>query len=136
MRLGIVLFLLGLVTGFTLPLMENPRMGLSSHLEGVINGIFLVSLGLLWPHLRLGRIAKHITLGFAVYGSFANWLSTLLAGFWGAGEPMMPLAASGYTGTSMQEGLIVFGLISLSIAVLIVSVIVLWGLRGPGPAET
>jgi len=63
------------------------------------------------------------------YGTFANWGTTLLAALWGAGETMMPLAAAGYTGTSAQEMLIVFGLLSLSLAMLVVCPVVLWGLR-------
>jgi len=47
------LFLLGLLTGFAVPALKNPRLALSSHLEAVLNGMFLVLLGLLWPHLQL-----------------------------------------------------------------------------------
>lgn len=32
--LGILLFLFGLIIGVFIPLMANPRMGLSAHLEG------------------------------------------------------------------------------------------------------
>jgi len=53
LRYGIVLFLLGLATGRLVQLLPLPRMGLSSHLQGVMNGTFLVVLGLIWPHLRL-----------------------------------------------------------------------------------
>lgn len=52
-ELGLALFLLGLLTGLAIPAMKNPRMGLSSHLEAVLNGMFLVLLGLLWPHVEL-----------------------------------------------------------------------------------
>lgn len=38
---GLFLFLLGLLTGLVVPMFQNPRMGLSAHLEGVMNGIFL-----------------------------------------------------------------------------------------------
>ncbi|MEE4310248.1 MAG: hypothetical protein V2J62_00135 [candidate division KSB1 bacterium] len=43
---------------------------------------------------------------------------------------MMPITGRNFIGLQWQEGLIKFGLISLAIAMLIVSVIVLWGLRG------
>ena len=51
--LGLVLFLLGLLTGIGVPALKNPRMALSSHLEAVLNGMFLVLLGPLWPHIHL-----------------------------------------------------------------------------------
>lgn len=45
--IGLALFLIGLLTGLVIPALKNPRMALSSHLEGVLNGMFLVVLGLL-----------------------------------------------------------------------------------------
>ena len=39
---GMFLFLLGLLTGLAEQQFTNMRMGLAAHLEGVINGIFLV----------------------------------------------------------------------------------------------
>lgn len=45
-KLGLILFLMGLLTGLAVPVLKNSRMGLSSHLEGVLNGMFLALLGL------------------------------------------------------------------------------------------
>lgn len=52
---GFFLLLLGLLTGFTMPLLANPRMGLSSHLQGITNGLLLIALGLCWGRLTLSR---------------------------------------------------------------------------------
>lgn len=135
LQLGVALFLLGLLTGFGLPLMANPRMGLSSHLEGVMNGGVLVVLGLIWDRLRLGDRALSVTFWAAVYGTFANWATTLLAAIWGAGA-MMPLAAGNQRGTAVQEALVSFGLWSLSLSMLVVCGLLLVGLRGaPGPDD-
>ncbi len=49
---GMFLFLLGLITGFVEQKFSNPRMGLAAHLEGVMNGIFLVAPGAAWADLR------------------------------------------------------------------------------------
>ncbi len=135
LQLGVLLFLLGLVTGFAVPMFVNPRMGLSSHLEGVINGIFLIALGLIWPRLRLSAAALAVGFWLAVYGTFANWLATLLAAAWGAGSSM-PIAAAGHRGSPGQETLIDFFLWSLSFAMVAVSVLVLWGLRKGGAARS
>lgn len=131
LQIGIVLFLLGLLTGFAVPAAANPRMALSSHLEGVMNGLFLLALGAFWHRIRLGLRAQRVAFGLAAYGTFANWGTTLLAAMWGAGAKMMPLAAAGYTGTSAQEMVIAIGLLSLSFAMLFVCPMVLWGLRSP-----
>jgi len=130
LRLGMLLFLLGLATGLLVPALANPRMGLSSHLEGLMNGMLLMLLGLLWPRLRLSRRPAGAAFGFAVYGAYVNWATTLAAAFWGAGGAMMPMAAQGRTGTPVQELLINFGLISLTVAILGACGLVLWGLRG------
>ena len=127
LQLGTLLFLLGLLTGFAVPMLANPRMGLSSHLEGILNGMFLVLLGLVWPKLRLPRIWLNTTFWLALYGTFANWGATLLAAYWGAGASM-PLAAGGFQGSPHQEAIINFLLYSLSFAMVAVCVIVLWGL--------
>jgi (hydroxyamino)benzene mutase len=129
-RFGILLFFLGLVTGLLVPKLANPRMGLSSHLEGLMNGMFLVILGLIWQRLRLSRLLSGITFWMALYGAYVNWATTLIAAFLGAGATLMPMASLGQKGTPLQELFINFGLISLSIAILACCGLVLWGLRG------
>lgn len=128
-RLGLVLFLLGLVTGLVLPGFANPRMGLSSHLQGLTNGIFLMVMGLVWPRLeaRPGRLRLIALL--LVFGTYANWVTTLLAGLWGAGGAMMPLAAAGFEGTAWQEAVVAAGLISLSAAMIAGVVLAILALR-------
>ena len=130
MRYGVLLFFLGLLTGLIVQKLGNPRMGLSSHLEGVMNGIFLVVLGVVWPRLRLSRLASTITFWLAMYGTYISWATTLAAAAWGAGESMLPIAAAGHRGTALQEAIISLGLSSLVLAILVTCVIVLWGLRG------
>jgi hypothetical protein len=49
---GMCLFLLGLLTGFAEPHFSNMRMGLAAHLEGLMNGIFLIALGAVWIHVE------------------------------------------------------------------------------------
>ena len=61
---GMFLFLLGLITGLVEQRFTNTRMGLSAHLEGVMNGIFLVALGAIWNRVRLPR---HVVM--AAYGT-------------------------------------------------------------------
>jgi hydroxylaminobenzene mutase len=133
LQAGMVLFLLGLITGLFSGQLANPRMGLTSHLEGVMNGPFLIVLGLMWPRLRLG--ARALTAGFwmALYGTYVNWATTLYGAAAGAGEKMAPITGKGFTGTSFEEGVVAFGFISLTIAIIPLCLMVLWGLRG-GPS--
>jgi hydroxylaminobenzene mutase len=135
MRLGILLFLLGLATGLAVPALANPRMALSSHLEGLMNGLFLVVLGVIWPRLNLSARAAAASFWLALYGTYVNWATTLAAAMMGAGAILMPMAAQGRVGTPLQEGLVTFGLVSLSLAVLACCGLVLWGLRGSDPSS-
>lgn len=133
-RYGILLFLLGLLTGFAMPVFENSRMGLSSHLEGVMNGMFLVLLGLIWEKLSLSEMLLKITFFLALFGTFVNWLTTLFAAIVGAGSEMMPIAGENLSGNQFEELLIKIGLITLSVAMVAVSCIVLYGLKNNDPA--
>lgn len=129
-RSGILLFLLALITGFMIPLLQNPRMGLSSHLEGTMNGMLLVIIGLIWPKLILTDKLYRWCFTLALFGTFTNWLTTLLAAVWGAGGEMMPIAAGNLQGSVWQEIIIKFGLVSLSLCMIIVCGLLLWGLTG------
>jgi hydroxylaminobenzene mutase len=125
--LGALLFLLGLLTGFLVPAVRSPRLGLAAHLEGVMNGIFLMVVGAVWPHVRLSRGLSALCLSLLVYGTFANWLSTLLGSVFGAGS-MMPLAAGGMTAAPWQEMVVGFGLVTLAAAMVAGSALLVWGL--------
>lgn len=128
-KYGILLLLLGLITGFLIPILQNPRMGLSSHLEGTLNGMLLILFGLIFPKLKLsGKFLKWIFI-LALFGTFTNWFTTLLAAFWGAGSEMMPIAGVGMTGLLWQEIIIKFGLISLSLSMITVCLFLLWGIK-------
>jgi hydroxylaminobenzene mutase len=128
---GLALFLVGLLTGFLVPALKNPRMGLASHVEAHMNGLFLIVLGLLWPYVKLSQTWEAITVALLIYGTWINWFATLLSGIWGAGGRMMPLAAPDHVGSGAKEGFIKFLLISLSIADVIGVGLVLWGVLRP-----
>src|SRR3954468_3877895 len=76
LRHGVALFLLGLVTGRLVQSLALPRMGLASHLQGVMNGTFLVALGLVWPHLRLRGALLWAAYWLALAGTYLNWAVT------------------------------------------------------------
>lgn len=124
--LGVLLFLFGLIIGFFIPVLTNQRMGLSAHLEGVMNGMFLVILGLIWNKIAVNEKLLSTTFWLSIYGSFANFVAVTIAAITGAGK-MMPLAG-GKEGTPIVEGVISLLLISLSLAMVVVCIIVLVGL--------
>ncbi len=128
MRNGMFLFLLGLVTGLVQTEFANPRMGLSAHLEGVMNGMFLVALGAVWPEVKMSRGLRRGAYWSALLGTYGNWTVTTLAAIFGTGA-FSPLAAPGRTGLDWQEHLVTVGFIGVAISIITASVLVLFGLR-------
>jgi hydroxylaminobenzene mutase len=126
--LGIVLFLLGLIVGLVIPALANPRMALASHIEGVFNGMFLVLLGLIWHRVDLSDRWMKINFWLAIFGTFMNWFAMLVAAIFDAGK-MLNVAAKGKEGHPAVEAFITFALISLSVAMIWISISVLVGLR-------
>jgi hydroxylaminobenzene mutase len=125
---GIFLFLLGLLTAFVEEQFRNPRMGLAAHLEGVMNGTFLVALGAVWTEVRLSPRLKAAAYWAALYGTYVNWAVTTLAAIFGTAA-LSPITAAGYSGLPWQESLITFGFMTVGIVIVACSVLILWGLR-------
>jgi len=125
---GICLFLLGLLTGFAEQHFANVRMGLAAHLEGVINGTFLLALGAAWPHVRLSATPAATAFWMTLYGTYVNWFMTLLAAIFGTAA-LSPITGVGHSGLPWQESLVTAGFMSVGIAIVVASVMILFGLR-------
>lgn len=125
---GMFLFLLGLFTGFAELKFSNPRMGLAAHLEGVMNGTFLLALGAIWAEVRLSARLKAAAYWGALYGTYANWAVTTLAAVFGTGA-LSPITAAGRSAQAWQESLVTLGFTSVGIVIVSCAVLVLWGLR-------
>jgi (hydroxyamino)benzene mutase len=125
---GMCLFVLGLLTGFAEQHFANVRMGLAAHLEGVMNGIFLLVLGAIWPHVRLSRPTTAIAFWTMLYGTYVNWLITVVAALFGTAA-LSPITGNGHVGQPWQESPVTAGFMSVGIAIVAGAVLVLWGLR-------
>jgi (hydroxyamino)benzene mutase len=125
---GMFLFLLGLLTGFLELKFKNPRMGLAAHLEGVMNGIFLVALGAVWTEVRLSPRWKVAAYWGALYGTYANWALTTLAAILGT-VALSPVTGATHSAEPWEEGVVTFGFMSVGLVIVATSVLVLAGLR-------
>ncbi len=92
---GMFLFLLGLLTGFVELKFANRRMGLAAHLEGVMNGTFLIALGAAWTEVHLSTRLEATAYWGALYGTYANWGVTTLAAILGTGAERATAASPG-----------------------------------------
>ena len=126
--LGLCLLLLGLITGLLVPALANPRMAVSSHIEGVLNGMLLIIFGLIWPRMALSQRWFSISFWLAIFGTFMNWLGILVAAIFDAGA-MLNVLADGKEGPPAAEGFVTFSLLALSVAMIMVSVTILIGLH-------
>lgn len=125
---GVFLFLLGLLTGLVGEHFANVRMGLSAHLEGVMNGILLIAVGGIWQEVRLPVTSIKAAFWLLLYGAYSNWLVTTLAALFGTGS-MTPIAAAGRSAAPWQEALVSVGFVSVALAIIAASVLLLIGLR-------
>ncbi|MGA8101948.1 MAG: hypothetical protein WB869_07340 [Candidatus Acidiferrales bacterium] len=125
---GMFLFLIGLLTGFAEQHFANMRMGLAAHLEGVMNGTFLVALGACWIEVRLPPPTKSIAYWTVLYGTYVNWLISTLAAVFGSSS-LSPLTGSGHMVEPWKEALVKYGFQSVGIAIVLGSIFILWGLR-------
>jgi hydroxylaminobenzene mutase len=125
---GMVLFLLGLATGFAEQHFANIRMGLAAHLEGLMNGIFLLALGASWKEVRLSSRTASLGFWVTLYGTYGNWLLTTLAAVFGTAA-LSPITGAGHSGLPWQESLVRAGFMTVGITMVLSAVVVLWGLR-------
>lgn len=123
---------MGLLTGFAIPVLTNPRLGLSAHMEGLLNGMLLVLLGgVVWDYLKLSDRMEKLVLGLFVFAGYASWFFCLLAAIFGANKNL-PLASAGYSALPWQEIPVGVGLSLGALSITLACILVLHGLRtGP-----
>jgi (hydroxyamino)benzene mutase len=125
---GMFLFLLGLLVGFTEAKLANPRMGLAAHLEGLMNGTFLIAVGAVWPFIALSSSLAATAFWVVLYGAYANVLTTTFAAVVGASS-LSPITGAGHDALPWQETLVTAGFGTVGIAMVASTVLILWGLR-------
>ena len=129
LSLGFILVFLSFLTGLVIPLVKNPQLAVSSHLNAIIGGIILVILGVISTTLTLSDSNRKIMIWSWIYATYMNWAVTLLGGIWGTSR-LTPVAGAGFTASTLQENIVSVLLISLVLASFIGCAIVIWGLRG------
>lgn len=129
LKSGFVLIFLAFLTGIVIPLLTNPHLGVSAHLNAIIGGIILVLLGLIDKALILTANTRKIMTWSWLYAIYLNWFTTLLGGIWGTSK-LTPVAGAGFSASALQETIVSILLISLVLASFVGCAIVIYGLRG------
>lgn len=134
-RIGVALFLAAALVGLGVPYFTVSRLALSAHIVALLQGIFLVVLGLLWVRLSLTPAQALVAFWLLIYQSLAASLANLLAAIWSAGNSIIPMAAGAAHGSTAQEAIINVGLRSAGAALILGLLFVLWGLRSASSAD-
>lgn len=123
---GMLLFLLGLLTGLTLAMAPgiaaNPRGLLSAHLGGVLSGMFLILVGLLADRVRLSQRASGVCVALLLYGTYGSWITSTIAAVVGASQAT-PIAGAGHHAAPAVEQLIL--IVSGTVAVAMIGAVVM-----------
>lgn len=125
---GMLLFLIGLFTGLAEQHFTNVRMALAAHLEGVMNGTFLLAVGAIWNEVKLPSRASTAAYWSLLAGTYGNWAVTTLAAILGTAA-LSPITGAGYSASKLQESLVTAGFATIGLAIISAAVLLLWGLR-------
>lgn len=125
---GMALFLIGLLTGLTEQHFANTRMALAAHLEGVMNGTFLLAVGAIWSEVKLSSRACTAAFWALLGGTYGNWAVTTLAAILGTAA-LSPITGAGQGAPQWQESLVSAGFVAIGVAIISAAVLLLWGLR-------
>ena len=131
-KTGLVLFFLALLTGLMLAagpaFIDNPRGVLAGHVEGTLNGMFLVLVGLFFGRVKLSAALTKACRALLIYGAFANWIFTTLAGVVGASQGA-PIAGAGHHASATMEQFVLVGFVSVALAMISAVGLLIAGIR-------
>jgi hydroxylaminobenzene mutase len=129
---GTLLFLLGMLTGLMLATMpgvaDNPRGVMAAHVGGLMNGMFLILVGLMADRVQLSTRASAVCVGLLLYGTYVSWFTSTMAGVLGASQAT-PIAGAGHHAAPIVEQLVLIASVSVAIAMIVAVGMLLFGLR-------
>ena len=125
---GMCLFLIGLFTGLAEQHFVNVRMALAAHLEGVMNGTFLLAVGAIWNEVKLSPRASTAAYWALLGGTYGNWVMTTLAATLGTAA-LSPITGMTQRAPQWQESLVTAGFVAIGVAIIAAALLLLWGLR-------
>jgi len=128
-QVGFSIFLFAALIGLVVQRFAVPRIALSAHLIGILQGIFFVAVGTAWHRLVLSTAMFRAAFWLLIYGGMAALAADLLGAAWGAGNSILPMAAGTAHGTTFQEVVINIGFRSAGASIIVALVLILWGLR-------
>jgi len=127
---GVLLFLLGLLTGVAIPVTRAPRIALSAHVAAIESGLALVVFALLGARLELSPgWAAAIAHGLWI-SLYVLWVGLVLGAIFGTGKTL-PIAGAGLAAKPWQEttAFALIGVGSLGSLAAVASLLLTWSWR-------
>jgi hypothetical protein len=81
-QLGVILLLFGLPVVLVLLGRMHPTLEMINHADACINGLFLITLGLIWSHLKLPSRWRLLVYRLMFYGTLIKWIALLSLVWW------------------------------------------------------
>src|SRR5262249_14890452 len=92
MQIGVGLLLFILFEGFVIRHVAAPRVGLSVHTLGAMEGTLLLLLGMVWSRLDIDTTLSRLGFALLIYSNLSILSAYSLAAVWAAGKETMPIA--------------------------------------------
>jgi hydroxylaminobenzene mutase len=127
-RHGFILIAAALLSGFVIPAARIPRLALSAHTIGVMSGMLLIVVALVWQRFSLSDRQRRTKYWAWICSSYINWLAILIGALAGTGK-MTPVASAGMVGSPIAEAAVAVMLATVAITSLLAVGLALWGLR-------
>jgi len=127
---GGIMTLLSLLSGFTAYFALAPRLALSSHTVGLLQGAILIAIAGSWHLLNAPPKTLKILKVSLLVGFYANWISTQLSALWSAGKDTYPINGKEMpAGAAPWQDMAVTILGFLSVLILVSAVIIIIAAR-------
>jgi hydroxylaminobenzene mutase len=127
---GGLMTLLSLLSGFTTYFALAPRVALSSHTIGLIQGAILIAIAGAWHLLNASPKTLKIIKYTLLVGFYGNWISLQLSALWSAGRSTFPIIGKDMPeGAASWQDLTVTVLGILSVLILVSAVLIILAAR-------
>ena len=127
---GGIMTLLSLLSGFTTFFALAPRIALSSHTVGLLQGAILIAIAGAWHLLNAPPKTLNILKYTLIIGFYANWISTQLSALWSAGRSTYPINGKDMpAGAAPWQDMTVSVLGFLSVLILVSAVLIILAAR-------
>lgn len=105
-RWGVALLALSVLSGFAIMIAPDPIMGLATHIQGLLNAILLIVVGVIWSRFEISYLGSVIVYWGLIIGGFITFGVQLTCTFLEIGGTTFPIAGGSHTGTAVEETIV------------------------------